>query len=154
MFKYDLEIILNAFSWWDVPSNYHVAMFLTDFPSELPNDLIQRHSPRRKRTVASSVIDTSRSRRTLKTSRKEVPINYDSAIAIAKLVSWWCYVFNSIVNHGRFMCLLFTNISTKVKERCSFNKKIIAMTEDATVRFRLGECLCIRSFGSSDGAGG
>jgi hypothetical protein len=99
-------------------------------PSELPNDLIQRHSPRRKRTVASSVIDTSRSRRTLKTSRKEVPINYDSAIAIAKLVSWWCYVFNSIVNLGRFLCLLFTNISTKVKERCSFNKKIIVLGTD------------------------
>ena len=99
-------------------------------PSELPNDLIQRHSPRWKSTVTSSVIDTSRIRRTLKTSRKEVHINYDSAIAIAKQVSWWCYVFNSIVNLGRFMCLLFTNISTKAKIRCSFNKKIIVLGTD------------------------
>jgi hypothetical protein len=66
----------------------------------------------------------------LKTSRKEVPINYDRAIAIAKLVSWWCYVFNSIVNLGRFMCLLFTNISTKAKKRCSFNKKITVLGTD------------------------
>ena len=99
-------------------------------PSELPTNLIQRYSPRRVRPVKSSVIDTSRIRETLKTSRKEVPINYDRAIAIAKLVSWWCYVFNSIVNLERFMCLLFTNISTKAKKRCSFNKKLIVWGTD------------------------